>query len=190
MRGPDDDRLHDSGACDGLASSVNCASSKRVRVCKGLRSMWSRGISRGLPLAGGASAAMEGTTVAVAAAGREGRRDSRPFPKARRFGSVAVGMVFFLFMSFRSLWPAGRAHCAWGGHFVACIPDWVLLGSSVRPSAGAWSVYLLDFQKRLFFSGTVKDLSELAAAAAAALRRFSSGLAMLLRLRISRASSR
>jgi hypothetical protein len=31
--------------------------------------------------------------------------------------------------------PAGRAHCAWGGHFVACVPDGVALE--------AWGLALL-----------------------------------------------
>src|SRR3979411_1266578 len=48
-------------------SSVSWASSKRVRVWKGLRSIWSRGISSGFPV-GSATAVITGT---VAGAGRD-----------------------------------------------------------------------------------------------------------------------
>src|ERR1700735_4108755 len=93
--------------------------------------MWSRGISRGLPVL----STMAAVVGATGGAGGGGSRDSRPFPRALRFGSMAVDMVFFLF-SLKCFWPAGRAHCAWGGHFMACIPDLVTLDSWVRPLAG------------------------------------------------------
>ena len=32
--------------------------------------------------------------------------------------------------------PAGRARCARGGHFVACVPVWVSRSVWVRPLAG------------------------------------------------------
>src|SRR5271168_4741548 len=70
------------------ASSASLASSNWVRVWKGLRSMQSNGISRGLPV--GSAAGADGGV----GAGRCGRRDSRPLPRARRLGSaVAVGIV-------------------------------------------------------------------------------------------------
>src|SRR5216683_8041666 len=110
-------------------NSVSWASSKRVRVWKGFRSMWSRGISSGFPV-GSATAVIAGTE---AGAGRDGRSDSRPFPRARRFGSVTAGMFSGSLRVFRSLCPAGQAHCAWGGHFVACVPVLLVLNYWVRP---------------------------------------------------------
>src|SRR5882724_10488468 len=91
--------------------------------------MWSSGISSGFPV-GSATAVITGT---VAGAGRDGRRDSRPLPRARRFGSVSVDMFLTLFV-FRSLCPAGRAHYAWSGHFVACVPVVLVL----TPGFGRW----------------------------------------------------
>src|ERR1700757_3635821 len=112
-------------------SSVSCASSKRLRVWKGLRSISPRGISRGLPV-GSATAVIDGTVAG--AAGRDGRSDSRPFPRARRFGSVSAGM--FLLFRLEALCPAGHAHCAWRGHFVAGGPGLGGLTCWVRPLAG------------------------------------------------------
>src|ERR1700730_3356609 len=133
-------------------NSVSWASSKRVRVWKGLRSMWSSGISSGFPV-GSATAVITGT---VAGAGRDGRRDSRPFPRARRFGSVTVGMFsgsLRVAFCLRSLCPAGRAHCAWGGHFVACVPVGVIPNTWVRPLAGLLFFFVGFPETVLLFGG-------------------------------------
>ncbi len=39
------------------------------------------------------------------------------------------------------MWPAGRAHCAWGAHFVGCVPVWVVSCAWVRPLVGLCCVY-------------------------------------------------
>ena len=66
------------------ASSASLASSKVVRVWKGLRSMRSTGISSGAP-AERSSAACR--AIGAGSGLRAGSRDSRPRPRARRLGS-------------------------------------------------------------------------------------------------------
>ena len=39
----------------------------------------------------------------------------------RQIGPSSEGPLFLTFQ-FLEMCPAGRAHCAWGGHFEACIP--------------------------------------------------------------------
>jgi hypothetical protein len=34
--------------------------------------------------------------------------------------------------------PAGRAHCAWRGHFVACVPVLVVLAAWGLALLGSW----------------------------------------------------
>ena len=44
--------------------------------------------------------------------------------------------------------PAGRAHFAWSGHFVTCIPFWDLMGCTGPPASACGVANALETEDR------------------------------------------